>query len=718
MPHSLLLLPLPQSACADCDAHELLALRLLAERAKGGRSGWAPYIALLPSEPETGASLSAEDVELLHGTYAGGVVGTVRARVGRFVAKARAAGGAAAAALSEDVLRWAMATVVSRAVEVRLPSGGGGSRARAVNASAPYGVPFLAPGADLFNHGPNARVGWALSAEAPAAARQLAARGGGAGNSVAAAAARGAPAPPPAVFSVVALQPYGAGGEVFNNYHDAAGCAHLLAHYGFSAPHNSPHDAVALSFPVVAGGGGGWVGLVEAAAASAVQALVAHARALRESGRLDDTSLAAAVGALPGGGAGGAPPRLSNATLLLRARAGGAPPAALLNLARLVVLAAAGPEAAPEVAAVREALADASLRAVHAAAWGAAAGPLAELLLPPLLGEHGSSGGAGGSGADAPARAEVAVGADGAVVSAGVPAPAAHGAGGAGAPLIDTVALLEGLHLPIDPSTDVAAHQLLLRALARLRGRYFFGAEGGEGIVAAAAAAAAAAQVEADCDSAAGVARSPPPLRRHRRIPHLSISKDASSGGGEGAGGGSSSDGGAGAATATASPAPTSLHSRVKLEAAAAAAAARGAAELPALRRRAAVLACRDAERGILSGTARALSERLMQLLAGERRGDGGGGAQPAPAFSDGSDWGIEDRGAALSVALSYATGHVHAQEPAPAPPPEPALNRSGVAGGVAGEDAAGQLRGNLRAPRVSGGGEVEEGGSHRTERL
>ncbi len=697
VPHSLLLLPLSQSACAPCDAHELLALRLLEEREKGGRSGWAPYVALLPAEPDTGASLSTEDVELLHGTYAGGVVGTVRARVGRFVARARSGG----VAYSEEALRWAMAVVVSRAVEVRAPTGGGGgggSGARAINASAPYGVPFFAPGADLLNHGPNARVGWALSAEAPAAARQLEGRGGG-GNSVAARGG-GARALPP-VFSVVTLTPYGAGGEVFNSYHDAAGCAHLLAHYGFGVLHN-PHDAVALSFPVAAPagarGGGGWVTLVEGAAAGAAEVLVAHARALREEGLLDDGALAAAVGALPAPGA----VRLANATLLLRARAGGAPPAALLNLARLVVLASGGAEAAAEADAARKALADAALRATFFSAWGGAEGTLAELLTPPALGGRSASGGGGGGGA--PALTALAVGADGAV-SAGVPPPVR--APGTGA-LVDTVALLEGVQLSVSVATDAAAHQVLLRALARLRGRYFSeGSEGG-GAAEGAAIAAQMERLEAVCSAAAGLRPVPRRARRALLAP-----------GGAGRGATRAAGGGEGPEGAPPSPSPSPTAPPARREAAAAAAGARAAAELPALRRRAAVFACRDSERAILSATSRALSERLVELLAAGRRSGGGSGAAvpPPPSMTLDEELGaLEDRGggAVLAVALSYATGHVH--DEAGGVGAEAAA--AGARAGAANASGAPPLRGNLRAGGLEE--EAEEGGAggaHRTER-
>ena len=348
VPHSLLFLPAPLEVCTACDPLERLALRLLQEREKGASSAWAPYLAILPAEPESGVALAPADAELLHGTYAGRLVASVRARAARFTSHVRSA--THAHDYKDEALRWAFGVVVSRSIVVGAGAGGDGG-------DTPYDTPFLAPGADLLNHSPLAKVGWTMSLKTVGEVMlpTTTSPPKGSKNTL--------PLPPTSsrAFAVVSLAPLRAGAEAFNSYHDAAGDAHLLAHYGFVIGGNA-FDGVALRIPGAArsageGEGEGWAGALGGALRAANSALVAHARGAREKGLVTDSEADAAVALLPGV-AHAAPAALNalNVTVLLHAAGHAPPPKALLNVARLAVL------DAPALRAINDALAEPWLR--------------------------------------------------------------------------------------------------------------------------------------------------------------------------------------------------------------------------------------------------------------------------------------------------------------------------------------------------------------------
>ena len=165
----------------DWSDTQLLALRLLDERRRGRASHWAPYLAILPPVaagsdggggeggddgrfvrgfgPRFGNTLHFAPAErkLLDGTYAASVAEAMDQYVARFhgdVAKAmRAADDDSEAPFSRAEVAWAVSAVNSRAFTVKKLR----DAAHALNER-----PFLAPGADVFNHGAGARVGWRL----------------------------------------------------------------------------------------------------------------------------------------------------------------------------------------------------------------------------------------------------------------------------------------------------------------------------------------------------------------------------------------------------------------------------------------------------------------------------------------------------------------------------------------------------------------------------
>lgn len=243
MPHDLLLTPAPPETCPSCTAYERLALQLLAERALGPSSTWWPYIATLPPRVNAALNMLPGDLQDLEGTYAGTHVAAARRRLHRLTVKAATNAGPTAARYSRDALQWALAIVLSRAFTVGRPHP---APSAAVEAATPlYDTPFLAPGADLLNHHPSAKVGWTLyrkHADAEAARRRLAAS------------VSDTPALPRTtnasrgVFSVVTLDYYPRSGmEVFNYYADLSSGA-LLAHYGFATESNQD-DAMIVLLP-------------------------------------------------------------------------------------------------------------------------------------------------------------------------------------------------------------------------------------------------------------------------------------------------------------------------------------------------------------------------------------------------------------------------------------------------------------------------------------
>jgi hypothetical protein len=721
MPHALLLLPAPQEACPLCDAHELLALRVLEERGKGAASAWAAYLALLPAAPLTSGALSERDVALLQGTYAGVIVGGVRRRLQRFVQRVRSA---SAAAFKDSALHWAMAVVLSRALVVGAP---GRLAARNVSHARLYDTPFLAPGADLFNHSPEAAVGWTLSAEAAASVRQLA------GNSVAAAAApaKGAAAPPPAaalpVFAIVALQGYPAAGvEVFNSYHDAAGNAHLLAHHGFTLRDNA-FDSIALQFSGSGSGGGGWFSLVTASLEEAWRGVSVRLRSLRERGLVGDSDVDAAVQWWSAPAALASP----NVTVLLHAGWGGRPPQALLNLARMTVLTSSGALAAwadgsAAGSAPAAALTSADASRVRGSLAAQAERALWARVLAALPEAAQQSEGA------ASAAFEVSGG-----TGASAPLPSlshspSHGHGGSQA--LDTGHLLS-LPLSVSLATDALAHSMLLNSLAGLRRAYR-----------RRAAAAAAEELLGEAGSSsgsgsgAGGGDDAALAAVRQRIRELETACLESGAGMVGAGWASHSSGAASgqgrtgidSAAAVAAAAPAALHQPPTESPAPAAAAgvaprapppkatplplarARAAAEaaardLPELERRAAVLALRVAERKILAQLIAQLLESYRGIAEQLRRTTGGAdflapltAAQDFESANAGDDDGRSAVLGSLELALAFAEGHADSDS-------EGEEGEGAAAAAAAGAGAA--------AAATSGHGHLRtDAGSHRGE--
>ena len=715
MPHSLLLLPAEQSACAQCDAHELLALRLLEERGRGAASPWSAYLALLPAAPRTSASLSDADAELLSGTYAGVIVSGVRRRIQRFVQRAR---GASAAAFTDSALQWAMGIVLSRSLVVGAP---GRLAGRNVSHAHLYDTPFLAPGADLFNHSPEARVGWTLSAEGASSLRQLSP-----GNSVAERApgspsSPASPTPPSAapVFAIVTLQAYPqAGVEVFNCYHDAAGNAHLLSHHGFTLRDNA-FDSIALHIGV-----GGWFGLVTAGLEEARRGVSARLRGLRERGLVSDGDVDAVVRWAD-------PLALAspNVTVLLHAGGGGKPPLALLNIARMSVLTSTGPLAAWMDGS------SSSSSSRRGSSSGDGSGD----------GSTGSAPTALSTSADASrvkssiaAQAEKALWArlvkflpEGAQEGGGESASALSISAGSGAsaPLavqhsprgeggVDTGHLLS-LPLPVSLATDALAHAMLLNALAGLRRLYRVRATRMEGGVGGQDEPGMTGDDDADL---AFVRQSILDVERACVDNGAGTVGLGGSSHSSGAASGGQSRAGIDSAAAAAAAAPAALLTGAFAEEAAAAppsptaaaralapkatplplARARAAAEqaakrLAGLEQRAAVLALRVSERKVLAQIIAQLLESYGGIVQQLQRTTGGGAfLEPLLTLDDGE---ASSALGTLELALAYAEGHADGDEAgvdgagagAGATPPAPASDGHGH---LRREDAAGSHRG------------------------
>ena len=202
--------------------HQRLSLALLDELALGSQSKWHPYIQCLPSRLASPLHFTAADMEALSGAYAGVIAQHMLQQYMRFEAAAVAWAREQRPALASTVftpklLRWATSMVQSRAFTIDKPK----------DPDHPLnGRPFLAPGADLLNHSPAARVGWSLGARNKAAASV-----GGA-------------------FQIYTLLSAQRGDEVYNHYQDFGG-AHLLSHYGFSVSDNANDFLpISLGLPV------------------------------------------------------------------------------------------------------------------------------------------------------------------------------------------------------------------------------------------------------------------------------------------------------------------------------------------------------------------------------------------------------------------------------------------------------------------------------------
>lgn len=126
-----------------------------------------------------------EEWAAVGGTYAAVLASDAQRRLSEFCSRLAAAQRALSEIpYPEAHVRWAASIVASRAFTLA-------ARARAgAPPHALSGVPFLAPGADMLNHSPAARVGWVLGRA-----------GTGAG-----------------AFEVLPLAPVVAGAEVFNHY--------------------------------------------------------------------------------------------------------------------------------------------------------------------------------------------------------------------------------------------------------------------------------------------------------------------------------------------------------------------------------------------------------------------------------------------------------------------------------------------------------------------
>lgn len=329
-PHHLLLTPSAAEVCPACNNHQRLALNLLIQQSLGNSSIWAPYIALLPAFVPSAGSFSNSDLEQLSGTYAGAVLISVRRQVARFISQVRSLRSRVGAKYSDDALRWALAIVLSRAFTVGRPA----NRLVSGPADTLYGVPFLAPGADLLNHSPVAQVGWTLSADAGTVAVGAARR-----NAISdpASSSRSPLSRDARMFAIVSLEQYNRPGmEVFNSYHDYASNAHLLAHYGFVLPQN-PHDGIAITMPIST--------LVGDALSSLRSDLIARARSLHEQGvaTAEDVEVVAAVVPHSFEASTASQRPVSslierNLTVMLHEAGQGPLPISLLNLARLTAL--------------------------------------------------------------------------------------------------------------------------------------------------------------------------------------------------------------------------------------------------------------------------------------------------------------------------------------------------------------------------------------------
>ena len=144
---------------------ERVALALLRERERGSKSAWAPYLKALPRvQGSLAGTLPARAETLLRGTYTQSIWSKLQPDVARLLRYGAAlvshpGGCMLKAEPTRAEALWALRQVRSRAFTVDQ------KKKTKDQQHVLHARPFLAPGADFFNHHPLADMGWKIGQE-------------------------------------------------------------------------------------------------------------------------------------------------------------------------------------------------------------------------------------------------------------------------------------------------------------------------------------------------------------------------------------------------------------------------------------------------------------------------------------------------------------------------------------------------------------------------